>query len=198
MLRLVDNYQVEVLMTLALAMGVYALASALHMSGPLAVVVAGLLVGNTGRARAMSARTIEHLDGFWELIDEILNVVLFVLIGFEVLVVPTSGRILVVGSAAVVLVLLARFLSVGGTIVALRRFHPMPAHAVKILTWGGLRGGISVALALSLGDEVAGRDLILAMTYIVVVFSIVVQGLTIGPLVRRVQPPDVAAARLGP
>jgi CPA1 family monovalent cation:H+ antiporter len=187
MLRLVDNYQVEVLLTLALAMGVYSLAAALHMSGPLAVVVAGLLVGNTGRARAMSPRTIRHLDTFWELIDEILNVALFVLIGFELLIVPTTARAVLVGCAAILLVLLARFLSVGATMTVLRRIRSVPPHAIKILTWGGLRGAISVALALSLGPDVGGRDLILNMTYVVVVFSIVVQGLTIGPLVRRAQ-----------
>lgn len=183
MLRSVDNHQVEVFITLALAMGLYTLASNLHMSGPLAVVVAGLLIGNPGRAHAMSSHTVEQLDLFWELIDEILNVVLFVLIGFEVLVVSFSRPMFLAGMIAIVLVLVARFVSVGGTLALLRRSRLFPRHAVTLLTWG-LRGGISVALALSLGEGVGGRSLILAMTYVVVVFSIVVQGLTIGPLIR--------------
>jgi CPA1 family monovalent cation:H+ antiporter len=184
MLRAIDNYQVEILLTLALAMGSYSLATALHVSGPLAVVVAGLLIGGKGRAHAMSRQTVERLDVFWELIDEVLNVILFVLIGFEILVVPFSRELLLVGIAAVVLVLLARFLSVGATVVALRRFHPFPPHAIKILTWGGLRGGLSLAMALSIGPHVAGRHVILGVTYVVAVFSIAVQGLTFGKLVR--------------
>jgi CPA1 family monovalent cation:H+ antiporter len=188
MLRSVDNYQVEVLMTLALAIGLYALASALGTSGPLAVVVAGLLIGNHGRARAMSERTVEQLDSFWELIDEILNVTLFVLIGFEVLVIQFSKLLILAGLIAIVLVLAARFASVGATVAVLRRSHPFPRHAVTILSWGGLRGGISVALALSLGPEIPGRDVVLAMTYLVVVFSIAVQGLTVGSMVKKLAP----------
>jgi monovalent cation:H+ antiporter, CPA1 family len=184
MLRSVDNYQVEVLLTLALAMGLYGLATALGTSGPLAVVVAGLLIGSKGRAHAMSPRTVEHLDMFWELVDEILNVVLFVLIGFEILVVPFTRGLLLMGFAAVGLVLAARALSVGATVLALRRVNPFPPHAVKILTWGGLRGGLSLAMALSLGPHIASRHSIQAVTYVVAVFSIAVQGLTFGKLVR--------------
>lgn len=187
MLRSVDNYQVEVLLTLALAMGLYSLATALGTSGPLAVVVAGLLIGSAGRARAMSELTVHHVDTFWELIDEVLNVVLFVLIGFQILVVPFSRALLLAGLVAVVLVLLARYLSVGTTVMALRRLRPsQPSapHAVKILTWGGLRGGLSLAMALSLGPQVPGRHAIQAVTYVVAVFSIVVQGLTFGKLIR--------------
>jgi CPA1 family monovalent cation:H+ antiporter len=185
LLRSVDNYQVEVLLTLGLAMGVYSLASALHTSGPLAVVVAGLLIGSAGRAHAMSARTVQHVDMFWELIDEVLNVVLFVLIGFEILVVPFSRALLLMGLAAVVLVLGARFVSVGGAVLVLRRFRPFEPHAVKLLTWGGLRGGLSLAMALSLGPAIASRHAIQGVTYVVAVFSIAVQGLTFGKLVRR-------------
>jgi CPA1 family monovalent cation:H+ antiporter len=189
MLRSVDDYQVEILLTLALAMGLYSLATALHTSGPLAVVVAGLIIGGKGRAHAMSPRTVQHLDMFWEIVDEVLNVVLFVLIGFEFLVVPFSGPLLLLGFAAVVLVLVARYLSVGATVLALgrqRRFRP---HAVKILTWGGLRGGLSLAMALSLGPSIAGRHAILAVTYLVVVFSIAVQGLSFGRLIRATTSP---------
>jgi CPA1 family monovalent cation:H+ antiporter len=184
MLRAVDNYQVEVLLTLALAMGLYSLASALHTSGPLAVVVAGLIIGGQGRAHAMSRRTVEHVDTFWELVDGILNVVLFVLIGFEVLVLPLSRGLLLMGLAAAAVVLLARYLSVGAAVTALRPFHRFPAHAIKLLTWGGLRGGLSLAMALSLGPHIASRHAIQAVTYVVAVFSIAVQGLSFGRLLR--------------
>jgi CPA1 family monovalent cation:H+ antiporter len=188
MLASVDRYQVEVLITLALCTGVYTLASALHASGPIAVVLAGLLIGNTGRAYAMSETTVRHLDTFWELVDEILNVVLFVLIGMEVLVMSFALPHLLAGIVAIPLVLIARLIAVGGTVSALRFRREFTPHAVKIMTWAGLRGGISVALALSIPDGLAARDPIVSMTYVVVVFSIVVQGLTIGKLVRRVRP----------
>lgn len=183
MLKSVDNYQVEVLLSLALVAGGYALASKLHVSGPIAIVIAGLFIGNHGRYMAMSETTREHLDTFWELLDEILNAVLFVLIGLEVIVLNFSGNYLAAGLILALVVLLARFISVGIPINLMRLrkdFHP---HVVKILTWGGLRGGISVALALSLpaGPE---RDIIVTITYIIVVLSIVIQGLTIRKLVE--------------
>lgn len=182
MLKGVDNYQVEILITLAVVMGGYALAAAIHTSGPIAMVVAGLLIGNHGRLFAMSARTREHLDTFWELIDEILNAVLFVLIGFELLILTFSGQTLLAALLIIPIVLLSRFVSVGIPISLLRLRREFSPNAIKILTWGGLRGGISVALALSIpvGPE---RDLILVITYAVVVFSILVQGLTIGRLI---------------
>lgn len=183
MLKQVDNYQVEILLTLALVMGGYALASAIHTSGPIAVVVAGLLIGNQGRMLAMSEHTRDHLDTFWELIDEILNAVLFVLIGLEVLVLPFTRDVLLASLAMIPLVLAARFISVGLPINLLRLRREFTPGAVKILTWGGLRGGVSVALALSLPPSDA-REIILAITYSIVVFSIVVQGLTIGKLVK--------------
>lgn len=190
MLRSVDNYQVEVLLSLALVAGGYALVNRLHMSGPIAMVVAGLLIGNLGRAYAMSPTTIGHVDTFWELLDEILNAVLFVLIGVEVLALEFTGRYLVVGLLAIPVVLFARLVSVGVPLAAVRRRGRFGRYTVRVLTWGGLRGGISVALALSLPREVNGvpvgeRDAVLAMTYVVVVFSILVQGLTLGPLIRR-------------
>lgn len=184
MLKQVDSYQVEVLITLALVMGGYALATAIHISGPIAVVVAGLLIGNHGRLLAMSETTRSHLDTFWELLDEILNAVLFVLIGLEVLVLSFSGEYLLAAALAIPIVLFARLVSVGfpiGVMRGMRRFSPW---VVTILTWGGLRGGISVALALSIPAR-PERDLILAVTYVLVIFSILVQGLTIGPLLRR-------------
>ena len=183
MLKSVDNYQVEVLLSLALVAGGYALASQIHVSGPIAIVVAGLFIGNHGRHMAMSETTREHLDTFWELLDEILNAVLFVLIGLEVIVLSFSGNHIIAGLILALVVLLARFISVGIPINLMRLrkdFHP---HVVKILTWGGLRGGISVALALSLPAS-KERDIIVTITYIIVVLSIVIQGLTIKKLVE--------------
>lgn len=179
MLRQVDQYQVEVLLTLALVMGGYSLATALHMSGPIAIVVAGLLIGNHGRLLAMSDRTRERLDNFWELIDEILNALLFILIGLEVLLIQYRLAYLEAGLLMVPLVLAARFVAVAIPVAALSRFRQFTPGVCKILTWAGLRGGISVALALSLpqGPE---RELILVLTYVIVIFSIVGQGLTIG------------------
>jgi CPA1 family monovalent cation:H+ antiporter len=185
MLRNVDNYQVEVLITLAVASGAYALAEHLHISAPITVVVAGLLIGNQGRKHAMSDKTRGHLDDFWELTDEILNAVLFVMIGLEVLVISIEGQTLIAGLLAIPLVLIARVISVGAPVAWMRRFRSFSTGAITILTWGALRGGISVALALSLPESEV-RDVLLTVTYIVVVFSILVQGLTLGAVVERV------------
>ena len=186
MLKSVDNYQVEILLTLALVTGGYTLAEALHLSAPIAIVVAGLLIGNHGRVLAMSEKTREHLDTFWELVDEILNAVLFVLIGLEVLVLVFIQAYLLAGLLAIPIVLLARFITVGIPITLMRRFRSFSPKAIQVMTWGGLRGGISVALALSLpAGEM--RDTLVAVTYAVVIFSILVQGLTIGPLIRSIK-----------
>ncbi len=183
MLGEVDNYSVEVLITLGITTGGYALAEYIHVSAPIAIVVAGLLIGNHGRRLAMSSTTREHLDTFWELVDEILNAVLFVLIGLEVLVLSLNEKYLLAGLLAIPLALSARLVSVGFPIGVMRRFRSFSPGVVSILTWGGLRGGISVALALSLpaGDA---RDALVTVTYIVVVFSVLVQGLSLAPLVR--------------
>ncbi|MBK1705058.1 cation:proton antiporter [Halochromatium glycolicum] len=184
MLRRADDYQVEVLITLAVAAGAYALAEHLHVSAPITVVVAGLLLGNQGRNGAMSTKTQGHLDNFWELVDEILNAVLFVLIGLEVLVISVTPATLAAGLFAIPLVLGARAISAGAPVALMRRFRSFSPGVVTILTWGALRGGISVALALSLPDSEV-RDILVTVTYVVVVFSILVQGLTLGPVVRR-------------
>ena len=184
MLKRVDNYQVEILLTLALVSGGSTAAASLHLSAPIAAVVAGLMIGNHGRRDAMSNATVQHLDTFWELIDEILNAVLFLIIGLEVMVLSLDLDMWIVGVVMALLVLCARLISVGIPISLLRKlngdFHP---HAIKILTWSGLRGGISVALALSIPAG-AERDLIVAVTYVIVVLSILVQGLTVGKLIK--------------
>ena len=186
MLKQVDNYQVEILITLGLATGGYALAEALHLSAPIAIVVAGLFIGNHGRSFAMSEDTRQNLDTFWELADEVLNAVLFLLIGLEVMVLSYSWKSFTGALLAIIIVLSARLLSVSVPIQLLKRFRSFSPHVVKILTWGGLRGGISIALALSLpaGSE---RDVLLAITYGVVVFSILVQGLSIGSFLKMLQ-----------
>ncbi len=183
MLRTVDNYQVEIMLTLALVMGGYALAHALNLSGPIAMVVAGLLIGNHGRQYAMSDATQFRLDNFWELVDEILNAVLFVIIGMEVLVLAFHLEYILISLAIIPLVLGVRFVSVAFPVKLLSRLRSFSPRVIEIMTWGGLRGGISIALALSLplGPE---REVILAITYLVVAFSILVQGLTISQVVK--------------
>ena len=184
LLNTIDNFKVEVLITLALVMGGYGFAMYLHTSGPIAVVVAGLITGSVLRERVMSARTRQSVDDFWELIDEILNVILFALIGLEMLIIPFEGEWFLAGVLLIFVVVAVRVVSVGVPIRLVGLKRKMQPHLVKILTWGGLRGGISVALALSLPDG-EFRDLVLFLTYIIVVFSIVVQGLTIGPLIKK-------------
>lgn len=185
MLKSVDRYQVEILITLATVVGGYALAQRLHISAPIAIVVAGLLLGNHGRVFAMSEQTCEHLDTFWELIDEVLNAVLFVLIGLEVLILDLSHASSWILLLAVPIVLSVRAVGVWVPVALFRRFRTFSPGVVRILTWGGLRGGISVALALSLPAGEA-RDLILLATYAVVVFSVIVQGLSIERVVKSV------------
>ncbi|WP_454830216.1 cation:proton antiporter [Paraburkholderia xenovorans] len=184
LLSTVDNYQVEVLITLASVIGGYALASHLEVSGPLAMVVAGVMTGNRGRKDAMSDTTRQYVDMFWELVDEILNAVLFVLIGMEVLSVPLNGATVVGGAAAALIALLARLTTVGLPVRVLGQAMHLPAGSWMVLTWGGLRGGISVALALSIPVG-PGRDVVLPLTYCVVVSSILGQGLTVRRVIRR-------------
>ena len=182
-LHSVDEHNLEVLITLALVMACYGIAIALHLSGPIAVVVAGLLIGNHGRQFAMTETTRDHVTTFWSLIDEIMNSALFLLIGFEILALTWSGDIAVFALIAIPVALGARFISVATPLTLLGLRQTFTKGAVPVLTWGGLRGGISVALALSLPD-VAAKPVILAATYAVVIFSIVVQGLTVKPVVQ--------------
>jgi len=184
LLKSVDNYRVEMMLTLALVMGGYALAAVIHVSGPIAIVVAGLFIGNRGRRLAMSETTRKNLDAFWGLLDEILNALLFVLIGLEILVLAFTRDLFFAGLVAIPAILLARWVSVVVPVTVMRRWRKFTPGTVTIMTWGGLRGGISVALALSLpaGHE---REIVLAVTYIVVIFSILAQGLTLKRIVRR-------------
>lgn len=187
-LRGVDDYVVELLITLALVTGVYAIATQLHASGPLAVVLAGLMIGDHGTRFAMSDQTQQHIETFWELIDEVLNAALFLLIGFELLVIELTGPLFVAMLCAIPIALLARTAAVSLPLWISRAAGAEIGPGVqRALIWGGVRGGISVALALSL-PAFEGRDLVLAMTYGVVIFSILVQGLTIQRLVPAPEP----------
>ena len=186
LLRTIDYYQVEVMITLAIVMGGYLLAGILDVSGPLAMVIAGLITGNKSRRFGMSDLTRDYLDKFWGLVDDLLNAVLFLLLGFEMLVIPFKPSWLLLGCVAIGVVLVARYLSVWLPIRTLRLRSGFQKNTVGILTWGGLRGGLSVALALSLQEGVYG-DLFVVITYIIVLFSIVVQGLTIGRFAKAVR-----------
>ncbi len=183
-MRRIDDYPLEVLLTLGLAFGGYELAVWLHVSAPITAVCAGLLIGDVGTKFGMSEETRKYVDAFWKLIDEILNAVLFLLIGFEVFSVVFTSDVLVTGALSVALALAARLMAVAVPILLLRPFRTFSAGVIPIMTWGGLKGGISVALALSLPDS-EWKPLILASTYVVVIFSIVVQGLTVAGLASR-------------
>jgi CPA1 family monovalent cation:H+ antiporter len=185
LMRSIDHYETEVLITLALVMGLYGLAGALHFSGPLAVVVAGLFIGNKSPEVAWSDETRLYVDKFWELVDVFLNALLFVLIGFELLIIALDGQYILFGALAIPISLLARYLAISGPVALFKKKLEFIPKTDIILTWGGIRGGISIALALSLEPQMK-RELFLTMTYVIVVFSIIGQGLTIGPLIKRI------------
>lgn len=185
LLRSIDDYEIEVMITLACVVGGYALATALHLSAPLAIVVAGLIVGNdTVRGTAMSKQTEIYVDKFWELMDILMNAVLFVLIGLEILMLNITTQYLQAAGLAILIVLGSRFLSLMLPVHFFSKKLDFVPHTTTIMTWGGLRGGISIALALTLAQDM-NRDLFLTVTYGVVIFSIIVQGLSVGKLARR-------------
>lgn len=190
-MRRIDDYPLEVLLTLGLAFGGYELAVWLHVSAPIMAVCAGLLIGDVGTAKGMSEETRTYVDAFWKLIDEILNAVLFLLIGFEVFAIAFEGDMFLTALFAIPLALCGRFIAVAVPIIMLRPFRQFSRGVTRIMTWGGLKGGISVALALSLPDS-EWKPLILTCTYIVVIFSIIVQGLTVARVANRVgRTPDL-------
>lgn len=191
LMRRIDDYSLEVLLTLGLAFGGYQLAVWLHVSAPIMAVCAGLLIGDVGTSKGMSDETRKYVDAFWKLIDEILNAVLFLLIGAEVFAVTFGWDAVGTGLAAIVLALIARLAAVAVPVLVLRPFRAFSPGVIPIMTWGGLKGGISVALALSLPDS-EWKPLILTATYMVVIFSIVVQGLTVAKVANRVgREPDL-------
>ncbi len=187
LLKSIDHYQVEVLITIAVVMGGYLLASDLHVSGPLAMVVAGIIIGNKGTREAMSDTTKDYVNKFWELIDEILNALLFLLIGFEMIILSFDNKVILIGLMAIIVSLTGRYISVFIPTLFMSYKKTFDRTMLPILTWGGLRGGISVALALSL-PRGEFRSIIVSITYIIVVFSILVQGLTIGKLAGKLTP----------
>lgn len=186
LMKSIDNYKVEVLLTVAVVMGSYTLASKLELSGPLAMVAAGIIVGNKGRFQAMSDNTWNYVSSFWELVDEILNAILFVLIGLELLVIPFKGNYLLIGLISILIVVMSRYASiwVPGQLTRLQGRYSQ--SGILLLTWGGLRGGISIALALSLHKGLH-TNLWIVITYMVVIFSILFQGLTIERLAKRLK-----------
>ena len=193
MLRRIDSYPVEILITLALATGGYALAEALHVSAPIAVVLMGLIVGNRGKREAMSEQTRRRLFDFWEVLDELLNLLLFGLIGLQMMALTFSAPQAAAAGLAIAIVLAARLISVSGPLLVTPRLRAWRAPAITIMTWGGLRGGVSIALALSLPDF-AGRETVISSTYAVVLFSILVQALTLRRVIERVLPAEVLRA----
>jgi len=183
----VDGYNVHVLITLAIVMGGHLAAEAMHMSGPLAMVAAGLMIGNYGKNLGNITETEQdYLDKFWELIDEILNALLFLIIGFELLLIPDLRQYFWIGMISIVVVLFARFISIYIPVKIIPFRKKFGRQSIIILVWGGLRGGVSIALALSIDNDL-NKNLLLAITYFVVLFSIIVQGLTVGKLTGKIE-----------
>lgn len=185
LMKSIDHYQTEILITLAVVTGGYSIAAQFHASGPLAMVVAGLIIGNKGKAHAMSDITAEYVDKFWELIDEICNTILFVLMGLEIFLLPYDSTYLLIGAILIIVSLAARYISLFPAFFLFNRKEPRKNLNLAVLTWGGLRGGISIALALSLVGKVEHSSLFIVSTYCIVLFSILVQGLSIKKLLAK-------------
>ena len=183
-MRKIDDYKVSVLITLSVVMGGYLIARGMHISGPLTMVAAGIVIGNYGKRTAMSATTKDYLNKFWELIDEILNAILFLFIGFELLIIPNITNYWIMGGISIIIVLFARFVSIYIPVKVIPFKNKFSNGTIKVLVWGGLRGGVSIALALSI-DEGPHKPVILAITYFIVVFSIIVQGLSVGKVATK-------------
>lgn len=184
LMKPINNHKIEILLTIALVTGGYAMAQAIGVSGPLAMVTVGIFIASSKREMGISKNSLEHIESFWELIDDLLNAILFLLIGFEILLIPFSPWLLIASVFAIPLILVARYLTVVIPMSILKTWRHYPPYSVRIMTWGGLRGGLAVALALAIPTSSA-RDIILPMTYVVVLFSILAQGTTIKFLVNR-------------
>jgi CPA1 family monovalent cation:H+ antiporter len=192
LLRTIDDYEVAIILTLAIVTGGYTLALGMNVSGPICMVIAGLMVGDSVKKGVLSPDAMRRLDSFWELVDEIMNAVLFVLIGLEFMCIRFDLKTLMISIGAIVISIAARWFSISIPVASLTRFRSFNSDVMMVMTWGGLRGGISIALAL--GIQGPWRDLIVSITYAVVLFSMMVQGLTIGPLVKKLAS-DASEAR---
>ncbi len=190
-MKKIDDYKVSVLITLSIVMGGFLIAKQLHFSSPLAMVIAGLIIGNYGKSVAMSETTRDYLSKFWELIDEILNAILFLFIGFELLMLPDLQQQLLLGVVAIFICLLARMLAIFIPASTILRKNTYTRGSLTTMVWGGIRGGVSIALVMSIPNSAGDiKDVLLEVTYIVVLFSIVVQGLTVGKVAKRVLKDD--------
>ncbi|MFN3405023.1 MAG: cation:proton antiporter [Cytophagaceae bacterium] len=194
LMKTIDHYQTEVLISLALVVAGYSFATIMHLSGPLAVVMAGLIIGNKGKSIAMSDVTADYINKFWEMIDEILNAMLFVLIGLEVLVIDYHIEYLIIGVITFVVLIFTRYAALGIPSLALNLKKTFAPNALTIMTWGGLRGGISIALALTLHNSMQ-KESIVAITYTIVLLSIIIQGLTIEKLIRELRDKEIATSQ---
>ncbi len=189
LLKSIDHYQTEIMITLAMVMGGYYAAQIMHISGPLAMVVAGLFTGSRSKAHAMSDTTEMYIDKFWELIDILMNGLLFVLVGLEIIALSFNWDFLLEGLMAIPIALLSRYIALSLPYMISRKLINVPKKAVGLMTWGGLRGGLSIAMALSLNEQIH-KDRFVFITYVVVLFSILVQGLTVSRLATKVYPPQ--------